>query len=85
METARCALKSPGEGFKTCRVCGVELPIEFFAPKHDNADGYMTACRECNRKQAREWYERNRETHIANVLKAQRRNHSRKTWKPDEN
>lgn len=40
---------------KSCNQCGVHLPIEEFAPKQRNRDGYENNCRACNRLKDREY------------------------------
>lgn len=52
-------------GRKVCRLCSVEKTLrQFYRSKH-HADGHMSKCKECHRRDVRENYELKREQYAA--------------------
>jgi hypothetical protein len=51
------------EPTKRCCTCGLERPLTDFNVRRAADDGLQSRCRACSK----EWYERNRLTHMANV------------------
>ena len=54
---------------KRCGTCHHLKPLSDFNRKSSRADGHQEVCRECNRESSRQYYQRNREHHIA-VIRA---------------
>jgi hypothetical protein len=52
---------------KTCVTCGESRHEVEFAFRYQRLDHRWGTCKECQKKQRKAWYERNKETHIANV------------------
>jgi len=48
---------------KLCVLCRNEFPLNEFNRRKRSRDGLQNVCRECNRRQARDYYRRNRIAH----------------------
>lgn len=74
-----CYLKTMAT--KRCTICKETKPLSEFNKNSRRRDGLQSACRECNRKRARAYYERNRDAHkqrCAELKRARRdENHQR--------
>lgn len=57
---------------KTCKACGLELPIAQFHP-HKQI-GYRNKCKACTNEQAKRWYEANKERKARTVAAWQEAN-----------
>lgn len=44
---------------KTCAICNATLPIQNFNKSTNSSDGYKYLCRECSKKQIKEWRKNN--------------------------
>jgi hypothetical protein len=52
-----------------CTICRSSREITEFNRKRASPDGLQNVCRECNRRQARAYYARNREAHVRVIMK----------------
>jgi len=52
---------------KTCTLCKKRKNLKEFNKNRGKPDGLNNICRECNKKESKKYYERNRKEHIANV------------------
>ena len=52
---------------KVCNHCGEEKPIEEFNWRWKKMGKRQGTCRTCQKQQKKNWYEKNKETHIANM------------------
>lgn len=58
---------------KTCKGCGRSKPCTDFWHDRSRSDGLCRLCKDCSLAQAGAWREKNRERHLANAARANRR------------
>lgn len=54
---------------KQCSICKEEKEISAFNTNKARKDGLQTACKECCKSQAKNWYSNNKKQHIQDVKK----------------
>jgi hypothetical protein len=62
---------------KTCKVCGVEKPLDDFYANKGSRDGHRPECKACNLAARRAKYAENPRPYIDRVMKWQRENRER--------
>lgn len=62
---------------KICSGCKASKPLTEFNTHTGKKDGYQSQCKDCNKKTAKEYYERNKVAHKATINKRNKENRAR--------